>query len=146
MALPGNGGKRILAYRPEEMVGRGSESFLLPEDRERMGEAVRSLVAGEAPSVTMQHRLRKKDGGFAEVETVSSAVPGSPGEGPRVLRISRDITQRNAMESRLSESQKMETIGMLAGGGGHEFNNLPLGITGAAEMSSLRLPGEERGG
>jgi len=134
---------RMLGYRPEEMVGRGGEGFLPPEDRERMGEAVRRLVAGEAPSVTMQHRLRKKDGGFAEVETVSSAVPGSPGEAPRVLRISRDITQRNAMESRLSESQKMETIGMLAGGVAHEFNNLLLGITGTAEMLSLLLAGNE---
>jgi two-component system cell cycle sensor histidine kinase/response regulator CckA len=134
---------RMLGYRPEEMVGRGSESFLPPEDREGMGEAVRCLVAGETPSVTMQHRFRKKDGGFAEVETVSSAVPGSPGEAPRVLRISRDITQRNAMESRLSESQKMETIGMLAGGVAHEFNNLLLGITGTAEMLSLLLAGNE---
>ena len=134
---------RMLGYRPEEMVGRGSESFLPSEDREGMGEAVRRLVAGETPSVTMQHRLRKKDGGFAEVETVSSAVPGSPGEAPRVLRISRDITQRNAMESRLFESQKMETIGMLAGGVAHEFNNLLLGITGTAEMLSLLLAGNE---
>src|SRR4030042_1793721 len=68
-----------------------------------MGEAVRRLVAGDTPSVTMQHRLRKKDGGLAEVETVSSAVPGSPGEAPRVLRISRDITQRNRMGSRAAE-------------------------------------------
>ncbi|MGZ8429162.1 MAG: hybrid sensor histidine kinase/response regulator [Candidatus Deferrimicrobiaceae bacterium] len=134
---------RMLGYRPEEMVGRGSESFLPPEDREGMGEAVGRLVAGEAPSVTMQHRFRKKDGGFAEVETVSSAVPGSPGEAPRVLRISRDITQRNAMESRLFESQKMETIGMLAGGVAHEFNNLLLGITGTAEMLSLLLAGNQ---
>jgi PAS domain S-box-containing protein len=134
---------RMLGYRPEEMVGRGSESFLPSEDREGMGEAVRRLVAGETPSVTMQHRLRKKDGGFAEVETVSSAVPGSPGEAPRVLRISRDITQRNAMESRLFESQKMETIGMLAAGVAHEFNNLLLGITGTAEMLSLLLAGNE---
>src|SRR3990170_5703848 len=125
------------------MVGRGSESFLPPEDQERMGEAARRLVAGEAPSVTMQHRLRMKDGGFAEVETVSSAVPGRPGEASRVLRISRDITQRNAMESRLFEIQKMETIGMLAGGVAHEFNNLLLGITGTAEMLSLLLAGNE---
>src|SRR4030065_528103 len=124
MALPGQGGER----NPAPLGGGGRESSLPPEDREGRGEVVRRLVAGEAPSVIMRHRLRKKDGGFAEVETVSSAVPGGPGEASRVLRISRDITQRNAMESRLCESQKMETIGMLAGGGGHESNTPARGV------------------
>ena len=54
---------RMLGYRPEEMVGCGSEVFLPPEDRERMSEAIRRLVAGETPAMTMQHRLRQKGGG-----------------------------------------------------------------------------------
>jgi len=134
---------RMLGYRPEEMVGCGSEVFLPPEDRERMSEAIRRLVAGETPAMTMQHRLRKKGGEYAEVETVSSVVPGSRGEAPRILRITRDITERKVMESRLFESQKLETIGMLAGGVAHEFNNLLLGITGTAEMLSLLLAGND---
>src|SRR4030065_262534 len=93
-------------------------------------------AAGEAPAMTVQHRLRKKGGEYAEVETVSSVVPGSRGEAPRILRITRDITERKAMESRLFESQKLETIGMLAGGVDQTFNNLPLGINRTAGMLS----------
>ncbi len=133
----------MLGYRPEEMVGSASETYLPPEDRERWNEANSRLVSGEVPAVTLQHRLRNRDGGFREVETVSSIVPGSREGSSRILRITRDITERKVMESRLIDSQKLETIGMLAGGLAHEFNNLLLGITGTAEMLSLLLAGNE---
>lgn len=134
---------RMLGYRPEEMVGCGGETFLPREDQEKMNEANRRLASGEVPAVTLQHRLRSRDGGFREVETVCSVVPGGHGASPQILRITRDITERKAMESRLFDSQKLETIGMLAGGVAHEFNNLLLGITGTAEMLSLLLAGNE---
>jgi PAS domain S-box-containing protein len=134
---------RMLGYRPEEMVGCGSEAFLLPGDQERMRNANRRLAAGEVSAVTMQHRFRRKDGGYTEVETVCSAVPGGRGDAPQILRITRDITERKIMEGRLFESQKLETIGMLAGGLAHEFNNLLLAITGTAEMLSLLLAGND---
>jgi two-component system cell cycle sensor histidine kinase/response regulator CckA len=135
--------QRMLGFRPEEMVGCGGEAFLPPEDRERVREATRRLASGEVTALTMQHRLRKKDGGFLEVETVSSSVPGGRGGAPRIVRITRDLTERKMMESRLFESQKLETIGMLAGGIAHEFNNLLVGITGTAEMLSHLLAGND---
>ncbi len=135
--------RRMLGYRPEEMVGCGSDTFLPPTDQERMREANHRLVAGEVSAVTMQHRFRRKDGGYTEAETVCSVVPGGRGDAPRILRIMRDITERKIMEGRLFESQKLETIGMLAGGLAHEFNNLILAITGTAEMLSLLLAGNE---
>jgi PAS domain S-box-containing protein len=134
---------RMLGYRPEEMVGCAGEVFLPPEDREAVSAASRRLAAGEVPAVTIQHRIRRKDGGFAEVESACSAVPGSRGDALHILRVTRDITERKMMESRLYESQKLETIGMLAGGVAHEFNNLLAGITGTAEMLSLLLAGND---
>ncbi|MDX1814959.1 MAG: PAS domain S-box protein, partial [Thermodesulfobacteriota bacterium] len=134
---------RMLGLRPEEMVGCGGEAFLPPEEQETMREANRRLAAGEVPALTIHHRLRRKNGEFTEVETVCSAVRGGDRSPSQILRISRDITERRAMESRLFESQKLETIGMLAGGVAHEFNNLLMGITGAVEMLSLRLAGND---
>ncbi len=131
---------RMLGYRPEEMIGCGSEAFLAPEDRERVADAMCRLLKDEVSGWTLQHRLRKKDGGLTEVETAFSRVPGRP---PQVLRVARDLSERKAIESRLVQSHKLETIGMLAGGVAHEFNNLLMGITGTAEMLSLLLAGNE---
>ncbi|MBI5418531.1 MAG: PAS domain S-box protein [Deltaproteobacteria bacterium] len=131
----------MLGYRPEEMMGVAAAAFLHPDDQEKFREENRRLVSGEILAMTLHCRLRRKDGGFMEVETVSSAVLNERGEVRQVLRVTRDITERKKMESRLFESQKLETIGMLAGGVAHEFNNLLVGINGAVEMLGLLLTG-----
>ncbi len=133
--------RRMLGYRPEEMTGCPSSAYLPPADLERIREGDRRLVAGEVAAVTLEHRLRRKNGTFAEVETVSSSVPDDRGRIRQILRVTRDITERKRMESRIFEGQKAETIGMLAGGVAHEFNNLLAGISGAVEMLGLLLAG-----
>ncbi len=135
--------RRMLGYRPEEMTGVPAEAYLPPDDLERVREGDRRLAAGEAASVTLEHRIRCKEGGYREVETVSSPVKGGRGEVRRILRITRDITERRQMERRLFEGQTLETIGLLAGGVAHEFNNLLVGINGTAEMLTLLLADHE---
>ena len=135
--------RTMLGYRPEEMTGVPAEAFLHPDDLEKVRAGDRRLLEGEARSVTLPHRIRCSDGGFREVETVSSPVAVGQGGVSRILRIARDITERKAIEARLLEAQKLETIGLLAGGLAHEFNNLLVGIHGTAEMLSLLLAGNE---
>jgi len=138
--------RRMLGYRPEEMMGVSAEAFLHPDDREKFREGNRCQAGGDRTAVMLQYRLRRKDGGYTEVETVSSPVLDERGEVRQVLRVSRDLTERKKMESCLFESQKLESIGLLAGGLAHEFNNLLVGITGAVEMLDLLLAGNKEEG
>ncbi len=138
--------RRMLGYRPEEMMGVSAEAFLHPDDREKFREENRCLAGGDRTAAMLQYRLRRKDGGYMDVETVSSPVLDERGGVRQVLRVTRDLTERKKMESHLFESQKLETIGLLASGVAHEFNNLLVGITGAVEMLSLQLAGNEEAG
>ncbi len=52
-----------------------------------------------------------------------------------------DITEKNHMEIQLIHAQKMETIGELAGGVAHDFNNILTGITG--NISMLKYTNDE---
>jgi len=59
------------------------------------------------------------------------------------IHITKDITDRKKLEDQLIQSQKMESLGLLAGGMAHDFNNLLTAITGYSSMLQEELRGSD---
>ncbi len=59
-----------------------------------------------------------------------------------ILAVIKDISDKKAVEKQLVQAQKMESIGMLAGGVAHDFNNLLTGVMGYANLIEIETPGE----
>lgn len=78
----------------------------------------------------------------------SRIVPliGPDGTCDSLLSCSRDVTDRKReeqrrleMERKLQETQRLESLGLLAGGAAHDFNNLLTGIMGMTSLVQQRL-------
>ncbi|MGZ8474583.1 MAG: ATP-binding protein, partial [Candidatus Deferrimicrobiaceae bacterium] len=132
---------RVLGIRPELMSGSPVEGFLHPDDAAKVVAEIRRAAAGEKADASLPYRMRRADGQFVDVESSSTPFPEGPEGERRVLCVTRDISGRRRMEARLAESQTLSTIGMLAGGVAHEFNNALAGIQGALEMLAMHAGG-----
>ncbi|MCC7406649.1 MAG: PAS domain S-box protein [Phycisphaeraceae bacterium] len=86
----------ILGYEPSELIGRSAYEFFHPEDLSRIAEShVRVTDLTDVSVVT--YRFRRKDGGYAWLETASQGLRDHPTERPRkIMAVSRDLSEQAA--------------------------------------------------
>jgi PAS domain S-box-containing protein len=82
----------------------------------------------------------RKDGSQFQTEIHIAPIRDARGAITHFVAIKRDITERRRFEERLFQSQKMETVGKLAGGIAHEFNSIMTAILGQSELMLYDLP------
>lgn len=89
-----------------------------------------TIMPGKQVPLTSVHRC--KDGSTFPVEITISRieVPG----GAIIMGIARDITERIQLEARSQQTQRLESVGRLAGGIAHDLNNLLTPILGYGEL------------
>jgi two-component system, cell cycle sensor histidine kinase and response regulator CckA len=113
----------------------------IPEaDRLRVREGLeQAVVTGRYGP--LEHRIVHPDGEVRWVSASGTALRDHEGKLLRIVGSVQDITHRRVLEARLLEAQKLESIGRLAGGVAHDFNNMLTAILGnvALAMSSTSL-------
>jgi len=113
--------------------------FILPEDRERVLAAFAELK-GDVPSLDIEYRIARPDGEVRWVRARGFQVRNAAQKLIRHTGIINDITERKKLEVHLLQSQKLETVGKLAGGIAHEFNSILTAIIGHSDLLLSDLP------
>ena len=137
----------ILGYEPAEVLGKTFFDFMPKDEARRAADFFISMTRQQQSFRVFQNTNNRKDGSRVIIETSGVPFFDQDGRFSGYRGIDRDVTERSDLEKRLRYSQKMEAIGMLAGGVAHDFNNILTAIVGNANLLQLNLakndPGQE---
>ncbi len=111
-------------------LDQDSDLFLSSADRLKLLDEL--LVSNGVQDYGLS--LRRRDG--TPVHVLLTAGPEKDDQGMIVgfRGIIRDITEKRELESRVMQAQKLESLGLLAGGLAHDFNNILGSIVGYASI------------
>lgn len=84
----------------------------------------------------------RKDGTQIQEEASISPILGDDGQIINYVAVKRNITKEADLEKQLNQAQRMESIGRLAGGVAHDFNNILTVINGYSQLALLRMEAE----
>jgi PAS domain S-box-containing protein len=134
----------VTGYTPDEVRANPDLFFAMvePEDRTRFE---RSWHDPNPPALVV--RWRRRDGRLVWMEQRAVGVCDGDGQLIAVEGILRDVTEqaladqeRDRLDRELRQSERLDSLGQLAGGVAHDFNNLLAVITGYAGEVMADLP------
>src|SRR5207245_4501870 len=120
--------ERMFGWSQSEILGQPLPS--VPESEAHRASEIRAAVfRGESPRDFEAGRVRK-DGSRIEVSLSAAPLYDSARRIRGGIAVFADITERRSLEEQVRQSQKLEAVGRLAGGGAHDFNKLLTVIGG----------------
>ena len=131
--------ERLFGFTAAEALGRRGTDLLGPQWSPGQQEAVATALRTSG-AWSGEMRLTSKAGALVVVEASVRLVRDAGGKPVHGITVMQDVTLRKRLEEQLRQSQKMEAIGLLAGGVAHDFNNLLAVILGFSELAARKLP------
>lgn len=125
----------IFGYAPEELPLKPFLDIVADESRDLVAENVRRHIEGEIRTAHYIFRGKRKDGSLfdAEIQGATTELNGKVA----IIGALIDITERRRLERENLKAQKLASLGILAAGIAHEYNNALTAINGNIALAKM---------
>ena len=139
---------RIFSLNPQEREPSFTdhETHLHPDDWPLLNKAV-TLASTEGARFDIIFRIVRPDGEIRWMHSIGTTTKDEKGKVTKLFGTAQDITdlkrteeEKNKLETQLHRAQKMEAMGLMAGGVAHDLNNILSGIVSYPELLLMDLP------
>ncbi len=144
-----NPAAELFGFKPEEYTGTYLHDHCTPEAMAYMAEILHDAINEKHASAMFETELLHRDGYAIPVEIHARLLFDEAGVPVCIQGVTRDIRDRkralkeqHLLQEQLIQSQKMESIGLLAGGVAHDFNNMLGIIVGNIDLAMSQLDEE----
>jgi len=132
---------RLTGWQRAEVIGRDWFELFVPPELVGELQGVHSALLADQPAAWHhEHEIVTRSGARRFIRWNNSVLRSASGDVIGTASVGEDITERERLEAQLLQSQKLETVGKLAGGIAHEFNSILTAIIGQSELLLGDLP------
>lgn len=133
----------LLGYGPEELIGMDTRLFYASDSEyERAGRELYSQI-DKSGSTFVETKLKHKTGNIFDCRIRASKLDKENPSSGEVIIIT-NISELKLLQIQLQQAQKMEAIGVLAGGISHDFNNILMAIQGHLSLMQIDLSATQK--
>lgn len=143
--------KTVMGFESKNLIGKSAFKFIHPDDKKKMFPLLKKYIEAKSKKIlsgndlqiaeSLEFRARDKWGNWHYLESTANNI------GDHILFISRDVTERKQAEKEKQElvnklilSEKMEALGILAGGVAHDLNNILSAMVGYPDLLLMKMP------
>jgi PAS domain S-box-containing protein len=138
---------KITGHSREELLGINNEPYSNPETAEKLFQVFHQISRTGKPLILTDLEIDLKEGRIITVDLSATPIKTPDHQIVGFRGLMRDVSERKRaeqerqkLEKKLQQAQKMKAIGTLAGGVAHDLNNILSGIVSYPDLLLMDLP------
>jgi PAS domain S-box-containing protein len=132
-----------LGYSKSEIIGQSILRFYLPEYHSEAQRLLHNIFEKNLEIKGLEEKMLTKNGELIDVSVNASIIRDEAGQ-PLVRTVARDITEKKNLEAKVIHAQRIDSIGNLAGGVAHDFNNILTSILGSTSIMKRKMKQDDQ--
>jgi PAS domain S-box-containing protein len=128
-----------LGYQKEELVGHSVLRLYPPAYHEQARVLLTEIFEHQRAIDGLEEQIVKSSGELIDVSVNTTLITDESGQPVLTRTVARDITEKKRLEARVIHAQRIDSIGNLAGGISHDFNNILTSILGSTAIMKRKM-------